>query len=290
MKICLLLLTVIIHSSSAAQKNTLGVFNYSADIGNPELKGATTYNGATQTYALKGSGYNVWFNRDEFQYAYTTLTGDFILTADFEFIGTGKNGHRKVGWMVRASTDEDAAAISAVVHGDGLAALQWRRNKGAQMRNLEDEILFPKKKPRTIQLERSGKTFLMRVAGWGEPLQLVGSYTSENLPDSVPAGIFVSAHDSTAVEEATVWNVRIDKPVSTNYNPGREGWLGCRLEVVGVSDGRRRIIRESPTRFEAPNWMPDGKKLLYNESGALYTIRPRWWPAPKTGYRYRQQE
>src|SRR5207344_227411 len=37
-------------------------------------------------------------------------------------------------------------------------------------------------------------------------------------------------------------------------------------------DGRRKIIHESTGRFEAPNWMPDGKKLLFNENGSLYKI------------------
>ena len=272
MKLSILILALAVHYTLSAQQKSIGVFDYTADVGNPKLKGTTIYDDATQSYTLKGSGYNVWFNRDEFQYAYKMLTGDFILTANFELTGKGKNLHRKIGWMVRASTDDDDAAISAVVHGDGLTALQWRGSKGAQMRDPEDEIFFAKKNAGIIQLERSGKTLLMRVAGWGEPLQLVGSHTMENLPDSIPAGIFISAHDSTAMEEAKVWNVRIDKPVTAAYNPDRQGWLGCRLEVVNIADGRRRIIRESPTRFEAPNWMPDGKKLLYNEGGALYTI------------------
>ena len=37
-------------------------------------------------------------------------------------------------------------------------------------------------------------------------------------------------------------------------------------------NGERKVIHESTGRFEAPNWMPDGKKLLFNEKGSLYTI------------------
>jgi Tol biopolymer transport system component len=272
MKFCFFVLSVFITSVSFAQQNDLDVFQFSADIGNPELKGSTKYNATSQTYIIKGSGYNVWFNRDEFQYAYKKINGDFILTANFEFAGKGKDPHRKTGWMVRESTDEDAASINAVVHGDGLTSLQWRGSKGAQMRDPEDEISFPKKNCGIIQLERAGNVLTMRVANWGEPLQIVGSQRMENLPDSVLAGLFVSAHDSTVIEEVKVWNVRIDKPVTTAYNPDQDGWLGCRLEIINISDGIRKVIMQSPTRFEAPNWMPDGKKLLYNEGGALYTI------------------
>src|SRR5665647_1926329 len=44
------------------------------------------------------------------------------------------------------------------------------------------------------------------------------------------------------------------------------------METMNVFDGERKVIRESKGRFEAPNWMPDGNKLLFNENGSLYTI------------------
>ncbi|HEX5172104.1 MAG TPA: hypothetical protein VFW11_23160, partial [Cyclobacteriaceae bacterium] len=94
----------------------------------------------------------------------------------------------------------------------------------------------------------------------------------ENLRDEVMAGLFICSHNPDVLEEATVWNVRIDQPVADNYNPGQQGYLGCRLETMNVFDGKRKIIFEAPGRFEAPNWMPDGKKLLFNMDGLLYKI------------------
>ena len=49
--------------------------------------------------------------------------------------------------------------------------------------------------------------------------------------------------------------------------PDKSGFLGCRLETMNVFDGKRKVIFEKPDRFEAPNWMPDGKKLLFNMDG-----------------------
>jgi Tol biopolymer transport system component len=86
------------------------------------------------------------------------------------------------------------------------------------------------------------------------------------------AGLFISSHNVDVVEEASAWNVRIDQPVPDGYNPGRDGYLGCRLEILPVFDGKRKVIHEEPGRFEAPNWMPDGKKLIINKNGSLYTI------------------
>jgi len=45
------------------------------------------------------------------------------------------------------------------------------------------------------------------------------------------------------------------------------------METMDVFTGKRMIIHENDTvRFEAPNWMPDGKKLLFNQSGNIVTI------------------
>ncbi len=265
---CLLILSQIL----VAQNTAVGIFQNHGDVGNPKSPGNASYDQATQTYSLKGAGYNVWFGRDEFHYAYNKLKGDFILTASFEFVGKGTDPHRKIGWMVRSGTADNAQHVSAVSHGDGLTVLQWRKLQGALMRDPQDEIFTSKKNFQIIQLERKGKTFTMRTAHFGEPLQVIGANEMEDMPDEVLGGLFICSHNENVVEEARIWNVRIDKPVEENYNPNRAGFIGCRLEIMNIADGKRRVIHESDTRFEAPNFMPDGKKLLFNADGSLFTI------------------
>jgi Tol biopolymer transport system component len=94
----------------------------------------------------------------------------------------------------------------------------------------------------------------------------------QSLKDEVIAGLFICSHDSAVTEAARIWNVRIDKPFTDNNAMGTEQISGCRLETMNVSDGKRKVIYEKPGRFEAPNWMPDGKKLLFNMDGSLYKI------------------
>ncbi|MBL0741209.1 TolB family protein [Chryseolinea lacunae] len=272
MKSFFFLLCSLLANAMLAQERPIGIFQDYADVGSPKFAGATQFNDDTQTYTLKGAGYNIWFARDEFQYAYKKLKGDFILTADFEFVGAGTDPHRKIGWMIRESKDDNAAHVTATAHGDGLTVLQWRMLKGAFMRDPEDEIFPTKKNYQIIQVERVGKKIIMRAAHRGEPLQVIGSVTLDHLKDELLAGLFICSHNPDVVEEARVWNVRIDQPVAENYNPYKEGFIGCRLEVMNVWDGKRKVIRESTGRFEAPNWMPVGQKLLFNEGGSLYKI------------------
>ncbi len=271
MKTTLLLLLTALCMSGYTQSSD-PVFDAYADIGNPKVKGSVSYEQASQTYTIKGGGYNIWFNRDEFQFAHKKIDGDFILTANVELIGAGTDPHRKIGWMIRGTLEEDAAHASAVLHGDGLTVLQWRTMRGAYMRDPEDEIFAPKRNYTILQLERKGKTIIMRGAHPGEPLQVIGKTENVVLPNEVFAGLFVCSHNADVMEQGRAWNVRIDKPVPDSYNPNREGWIGCRMEIMNVFDGKRKVIRESKGRFEAPNWMPDGKRLLFNENGSLYTI------------------
>jgi TolB protein len=283
MRFSALIFCALICQAGFAQTR-VGIFDHHADIGNPKNAGTTLYDEASQTYTIRGSGYNIWFNRDEFQYAYKKIGGDFILTANFAFNGAtkGSDGHRKIGWMIRESVDEGAACSNACMHIDGLTVLQWRPYRGMYMRDPEEEIFAPKKGGQIMRLERVGKKITMSIAHPGEPLQVVGSYQSE-LKDSVLVGIYICAHDSNAVAEGRVWNVRIDKPVVNEFtsNPHAKAVAapelpGYRLETMDVFEGVRNVLRESADPIAAPVGMKAASKFVYyndNSSGTMQIWR-----------------
>jgi TolB protein len=272
MKSFIIFLLSFVLGIASAQDKTVGIFQENTDIGNPKKTGSAFYNQAEQSYSLKGAGYNIWFERDEFHYLFNKIKGDFILTANFEFVGKGVEAHRKTGWMIRQTTDEKSPHITATLHGDGLTVLQWRGVAGTAMRDPQDEIFAKDSSYSIIQLERKGKVITMRAAHTGKPFDIIGTHEMENLTEEVLAGPFVCSHNPDVTEEVKIWNVRIDKPVPDDYNAGRSGPVGCRMETINVFDGKRKVIWEKAGRFEAPNWMPDGKKLLFNMDGLLYTI------------------
>ena len=144
----------------------LGDFAHHQDIGAPKLAGSATWNAASQEYVLTAAGVNLWGKRDEFHYAWRRLTGDFILQVRVEFVGQGVDPHRKAGFLVRGSLDEDAPYADAVVHGDGLTSLQSRREKGG----LTEQIVSATKGADFLQLERRGNRYTMSAARFGEPL------------------------------------------------------------------------------------------------------------------------
>jgi TolB protein len=274
-------LLALFSCSASAQNAAIGVFDNQQDIGYVKHAGSSVYDPATQSYTIRGSGANIWFNEDQFHFTYKKISGDFILTADFAFSGdtVGAVGHRKVGWMVRESVSPDAVSMNGCSHIDGLIALQWREMKGAFMQDPQGEIFSAKRGLQTMQLERKGKTLIMRMANPGEPLQIVGKHDLTDLRDTVLAGIYICSHDSNTLATGRVWNVRIDHPVENPYYPNPlmvkpppKEIMGSRLEILDMANGERKVIYESKGRFEAPNWMPDGKKLLFNDHGSLFTI------------------
>jgi Tol biopolymer transport system component len=249
-----------------SQDNKLGIFEGHSDVGKVEHPGSVVYNSENQEYTIEGSGTNIWFGNDEFQYLWKKLKGDFILTAQVEFVGKGVEPHRKIGWMARQSLDSTSPHISAMIHGDGLTSLQFRHTKGANM----DEKKFSIQSPNIVQLERKGNTFIMSVAHWGE------TFVSEEVTDSTIGnnlyiGLFICAHNPKVSEKALFRNVRITVPVNPNFVPYTD-YIGSYLEVMDVATGLRKIIYQAPYSLQAPNWTPDGKTLIYNCKGLLYTF------------------
>ena len=256
-------------SVALAADGPLGQFDDHGDVGAPKIAGAATYNAFTQEYALAAAGVNLWGPRDEFQFVWKRLSGDFILQTRVEFLGQGTDPHRKAGFMVRATLDADSPYADAVAHGDGLTSLQFRRAKGAET----EQVVSALKGADVLQLERKGNRFTMRVARFGEPF-VVSELDELALGDEVYVGLFLCSHNPEVVERAVFRDVRLTRPVKDGFVPYRE-YIGSRLEILDVESGRRTLLHASAQPFEAPNWTRDGSALIYNTSGPDPATRGR---------------
>jgi len=269
----LIILSLIIFTMMSPQQvsaqsinQKYGIFEGHSDIGNVEGPGNMTYNAEKQEYTIEGSGSNIWFDSDEFQFAWKKIKGDFILTAQDEFVGKGVESHRKIGWMIRQSLDQDSPHFSAMVHGDGLTSLQYRRTRGGNTEEKRLDIHGPD----IIQLERKGNKYIMSVAHWGETF--VSEQVSDStLGDDVYIGLVVCSHNAKVMEKAIFRNVRIEIPVKPDFIPYTD-FIGSTLEIMDVQTGTRKILHQEPFSIQAPNWTPDGKTLIYNSKGLLYNF------------------
>jgi hypothetical protein len=249
----------------AATDQAIGYFDASGDVGSPAIAGTTSYDAAAQTYTMVGSGTNMWATRDEFQFAWRKLSGDFILRTHAAFSGQGVEEHRKLGWIIRTSLDADATYVDAAIHGNGLTSLQYRAVKGGPTMQLPSAVVAPD----VIQLERKGKMFIMSVARYGEPFTRTELTELDLGSDGLRRASSSARTTPRCPERAVFSNVRIVVPPPAGWRPYRD-YIGSNLEVMKIGSPALKVLYTAPGSFQAPNWTRDGKSLIYNADGKLY--------------------
>ncbi len=259
--------------TSSPGQGKFGVFDNATDVGKIALAGDAKFDPATGHYLVTGSGANIWAKEDAFQFLWKKLSGDLSFTMDATFPSPGQDAHRKVCAMVRQGLESDAVYVDIAVHGDGLIELQYRKEKGGDTFGVRTPI----KAPATVRLERDGDVFTASVAKDGGIFQPIGGLALA-MPDPVHVGLAVSAHNATVRETARITNVALTtRPATAGEKRVRE----TSLETLVVATGERKLIHRERSNFEAPNWSRDGKDLIVNRAGGIFTI-------PVTGGDFRQ--
>jgi Tol biopolymer transport system component len=257
------ILAMTLPTASVRSQGTLGYFETHGDIGAPAIAGDAAYDPATQAYRMSAGGTNMWFARDEFQFAWRKMRGDFLMTAHARFEGAGVDPHRKLGLMIRASLDPGAPYVDVAAHGDGLTSMQFRRAAGANTEQVESAA----KGADVLQIERRGRAFIMSVARSGDPFTR-DELTGVDLGDEVYVGLFLCSHNPAVRESAVFRNVRITVPPTPGWVPYRD-YIGSNVEVLSLLNGDRTVVATSPISIQAPNWTRDGTSLLWNSEGRL---------------------
>jgi TolB protein len=239
-----------------------GVFEGHGDVGDVLHTGSVEYDELKGSYIVSGSGENMWFAKDEFQFAWKKMSGDVALTADISFLGKGGSAHRKAVLMIRQSLDRDAPYADVALHGEGLTSLQYRGEKGAMTHEVQANISAPKR----LRIEKRGKYLAMWLAGEGGGLQMAGGSVKVAFEEPFFVGIGVCSHDKNVVEKAVFSNVRV---AGLGAVPPEQAMLYSTLETVTIVSGDRRVAYATPGRIEAPNWTHDGATLVFNRNGRI---------------------
>jgi len=256
------------NSAKAEQSPTgAGIFEGRGNIGTVLHAGSVEYDAAKRSYTIAGSGENMWFASDAFQFAWKKVSGDITLTADISFLGKGANEHRKAVLMIRQSLDADSPYADAALHGSGLTSLQYREEKGTVTHEIQANISAPAR----LRIEKRGAYFSLWLAEENGEFHLAGGSMRIALKEPFYVGIGVCSHDKNVVEKAVFSNVDLKAaepaPVAASAYT-----LYSTLEIITVASTERRAIYVAPGRFEAPNWRPHGKTLLFNRNGRIERI------------------
>ena len=241
------------------------LFENHQDIGTVLHPGSVDFDEAKRSYTISGSGENMWVAKDAFQFVWKKASGDLALAADIAFLEKGKDPHRKACLMIRQSLDEDSAYVDVALHGDGLTSLQFRAAKGAATHEVQANVSAP----RRLRIEKRGKHALMFLSAGDGPLGFSGAAVRISFDEPFYVGMGVCAHNKDVTEKAVFSNVELTTPLPASAG---KPVLYSTLETQTISSTDRRVVYVTPTRIEAPNWLNDGRFLIFNSAGRIHKI------------------
>ena len=230
-----------------------GDFDGHDDVGSPKIAGSAAYNPVSQEYSLAAAGANMWAQHDEFHFVWKRMTGDFILQARVQLLGKGVEAHRKVGLDRARQPGRGAPYVDAIVHGDGLTSLQFRRTKG----DSNGRAPVDRSREQTSSSSNAGAT-LHHV---GRQLRRAVHEHRDRGPvlgDDLFVGLALCAHNPDVTERAVLSNVRLSS-LRKRFR-SVSGLHRQLLEMLDVASGHRQVLHRADQPFEAPNWTRDGRR------------------------------
>ena len=118
--LCLLLAVILLPVVDAL--GGIGVFEFAEDIGGPNDGGSTAFQGTVdrngalvEQYEIVGCGSGIGGHCDEFHFAYRTLSGQWRLSAEFEWSDQTPGDGAMQGVMIRASNADDTVQYGTLL-------------------------------------------------------------------------------------------------------------------------------------------------------------------------------
>jgi TolB protein len=269
-----LLLALCAAAGAGAAPNSaeLGEFAAQSDIGLVTPRGNARYSAANATYTLIGAGANTWYRVDDFHYLWKKMSGDVALTAQIRFppvaYGHQPDPHRKGILMFRQTLDSGGIYADAVVHGSGMTALQYRRERGANSEDIELNI----DAPQIVRIEKRGDAFTLYLSMQGEPLHPVGASIALHLKAPFYVGLGVVSHDVDTVDQVEFRQVRLQAlpPLAKGAPQVRYSTL----RTIQTEDQYRRamVIRTGTALMQSANWLPHNPNIYVYEGGHMLAV------------------
>jgi regulation of enolase protein 1 (concanavalin A-like superfamily) len=197
----------------------------SQDIGAVGLAGGATFNAATSTYTVSGSGNDIWRSSDQFRFAHQIASGDCSIVARVTSM-TNSHAWAKAGVMIRESLDANARNVAVfVTPGNGVSS-QYRAATGGTSINTRTTGLTA---PHWVRITRTGNTFVTSRSADGVTWTTMHTVTV-TMASNVYIGLAVTSNNNTAICTATMDNVTIERVIDVP-----SPWATQDLGAVGLA-------------------------------------------------------
>jgi TolB protein len=257
---------------AAPSSGTIGIFTGQSDVGSVTPPGTARYDPQRGVYTLTSAGANTWYHVDDFHYLWKQASGDLALTADIFFPSRAyphdPDPHRKGILMFRQTLDPGGVYVGVGLHGSGMTALQYRRERGANTADIELNI----DAPHTVRIEKRGDTFTLFLSREGEPPHQVGASVKLHLQQPFYIGLGAVSHDVNTTDRVEFSHLTL-QPLP-QAAPSANPVLYSTLLSIQTEDQYRRamVIRSVAAHMQSPNWLPDGKNIYVYEDGRIVRI------------------
>jgi len=229
------------------------------DIGPVGIAGSLAQNAGQVT--LKGSGFDIWRQQDEFFFASRRHSGDGVFVARLDS-QQNTNSWAKAGLMIRETLNADSKhVLMAMTPANGAQmAVRPQTNANSVSAGSKSGI----KAPYWLKLERTGNTFKGYVSPDGSDgsWQLVGTANVAMSAD-VHVGLANTSHDNTRLN-TSVFSTLSFPPGNLSAEAGKPLVFQLKAEDA---DG-------DPVRFGYEGTLPQGAAI--NPDTGTFT----WTPAP----------
>ncbi|HEY1793243.1 MAG TPA: hypothetical protein VGG34_10015 [Opitutaceae bacterium] len=203
------------HRATRTVDSPLGIFQGQSDIGGALVPGSDSLDQAAGRYTINSAGYNIWYNRDEFRYLWTRMSGDASLAATITYPNPRGYFDRKVVLVVRQDLDDDSKEAMVALHGGGLIHLAGRPAKNEDLKEAfrtrpagPDDA--PTVMPRRIGIEKRGDTFSLYVSMDGEPLHRIGTPLHLHFSGPYYIGVGFCSHKPATSDTAVVSDIVLE--------------------------------------------------------------------------------
>ncbi|MEW6236079.1 MAG: hypothetical protein AB1656_11880 [Candidatus Omnitrophota bacterium] len=213
------MLCILTASASYAQ---IGIFSANVDVDNGQLgaEGSASYDPATDTYTVNGSGADVWNNTgSNFHFVYREWTGDFDLRADVSVSG-GLETQAWIKAMLFCAEGLEGWSnyVTTRVRRDGQYSTQWRGGGEASDASTASALRVTGLNPARQRLVRIGNTFSTYYlhATTGEWTLIDSNEVA--LSETVLVGFGVCSHDLGQIATGTFSKVALGAPIEGPFD------------------------------------------------------------------------
>ena len=195
--------------SSALSVTTQGVGapNWSnADIGGVGAAGSYTVSGGA--FTVKGSGSDIYYNVDSFQFVYQVLAGDGSITARV-VSQSNTNAWAKAGVMIRESLTTGSSNAFVPITPQNGVVFQARTTTGGSSANVTNGPIVAA--PYWVRLVRAGNIINAYASADGATWTSLGQ-TTINMASQVYVGLAVTSHNNGTLSTVVFDNVTVSSP------------------------------------------------------------------------------